>query len=116
MISGSGAIWGLLGVLVTALAGIIAAKVASRGAVRAAAAPVRLEMEAEAFSNAAAYWKEKIAGLESDLRGLNTKIDGLVLRGEASEVRENQLTERVRILEQVLADNNIPVPPWHVTQ
>lgn len=114
MISMTSAVWGMVGILVTALASIITAKVTSGGAERAAQAPARLEMEAEAFSNAAAYWKEKITGLESDLSRLNTKLDSLVRREEASEQREQQLTARVRILEQVLADNNIPVPPWHV--
>lgn len=114
MISWMSAMWGLAGVLVTAVAGVVTAKVTSGGAERAAQAPARLEMEAEAFSNAAVYWKEKIAGLESDLSRVNTKLDNLMRREEASEQRETQLTERVRILEQVLADNQIPVPPWHV--
>lgn len=104
------ALWGLVGIVATALAGVVTAKITSGGAVRAAQAPVRLEMEAEAFSNAAAYWKETIAGLKSDIGTLNSKIDSLVEREEVSERREQTLTERVRILEQTLADNNIPVP------
>lgn len=112
MINAASAVWGLLGVIVTALAGIVVAKVTSGGAERAAQAPVRLEMEAEAFTQAAEYWKATIAGLNGDVARLEGRMGELDGRATQSEERERTLAERVRVLEQVLAENNIPVPPW----
>lgn len=121
-ISISTAAWGLVGILVTAIAGIVTAKVTSGGAERAALVPAKLAIEAEALTNAVALWKEQLATVKAEVVELRraqiedrATIRSLVEGGKESEQRDRQLTERVRILEQVLADNDIPVPPWHVS-
>lgn len=109
--------WYFLGIAATGVLTYLGVRFSSRASVQVA----KETAESLVYSKAAALWEQSNEGLVADVKRLRVdleearaKIDGLVARGEASELREYQLTERVRILERVLRDNQIEVPPWHV--
>jgi TolA-binding protein len=105
----NGPLWALAGVIITALATVLVAKINGRSSQKAAADPIRLQAEQKAFESAALYWQKQIDGLNGDVARLEGKVDKLTAQGEANERRNKA---RIRQLENELIAHNIPVPEW----
>lgn len=108
-----GPLWTLAGVIVTALATVLVARVNGRSsqqaALQTAVEPIRAKAEQEAYEAAAGYWKEQIAGLRDQVAALEMKVNMLVAQGETAERRNKS---RIRQLEHTLIANGISVPNW----
>lgn len=104
-----GPLWALAGVVITALATVLVAKINGQSSRKAAADPIRLQAEQKAFESAATYWQRQIEGLNSDVARLEGKVDRLTTQAEANE-RKNK--NRIRQLENELIAHSIAVPEW----
>lgn len=114
----TGQVWTFAGIAVVAVLTFLGTRYSSRSSEQVA----KTTVEADAYTKALKIWTEGVQRLEADVARLETsltearsEIRALTEGRAASESRERQLEERVRVLEQTLIEQDIEVPPWHTS-
>jgi chromosome segregation ATPase len=119
-------IWGAVALIAVAAITYLGTRYTARSSEQVAETTARSTVEADAYTKAMEIWKEALSQVKTELRELRDdladtraeldrareEIRGLKEGRRAADAREASLEDRVRVLERILIEHNIEVPPW----